>query len=58
MVFGMFKKKDPICGMKEEKGNGIIKDGNWFCSENCQKEYLKKTADHNKETKKVQSCCH
>ena len=30
-----FKKKDPICGMKQKKGTGIEKHGQWFCSSNC-----------------------
>lgn len=54
MVFGLFKKKDPICGMKEEKGKGIEADGKWFCSDGCLKEYKKgqshKSGGH--------SCCH
>jgi len=58
MVFGMFKKKDPFCGMKEEKGKGINdKSGNWFCSDDCKKGYLNKINQHNKDTKKVKSCC-
>jgi len=58
MVFKMFRKKDPVCGMREENGKGIKdKSGNWFCSENCQKEYQQKIKSHDKETKKVRSCC-
>ncbi len=36
-----FKKKDPICGMKEEEGKGIKKNENWFCSNECLKKYEK-----------------
>ncbi len=39
MVFGLFKRKDPVCGMKEEKGKGLEKDGKWFCSNECVKKY-------------------
>ena len=34
-----FKKKDPVCGMKEEKGSGFSKHGRWFCSEECVGKY-------------------
>ena len=40
-MFGLGRRKDPICGMKEEKGKGSDKDGKWFCSEGCVKEYEK-----------------
>ncbi|NOZ81345.1 MAG: hypothetical protein GXP63_06770 [DPANN group archaeon] len=55
MLFGMFRKTDPICGMKEEKGKGIHKDGNWFCNQTCIEEFEKtkrKTAKHGG------CCCH
>lgn len=39
MMFGLFKRKDPICGMKEEKGKGVEKEGKWFCSETCVKKF-------------------
>jgi len=51
MVFGLFKKKDPICGMKEEKGKGIKKHEEWFCSNNCLEEYEKSAETKHK------SCC-
>ena len=41
-MFGLFKRKDPVCGMKEEKGKGIEKQGNWFCSQNCLKQFESK----------------
>lgn len=55
MVFGLFKRKDPVCGMKEEKGRGVSDNetGKWFCSENCRKEYL---AALKKGQKKQESC--
>lgn len=50
MVFGLFKRKDPVCGMKETSGKGVEKNGNWFCSDSCEKKYSdKKTAP--------KSCC-
>lgn len=48
-----FKKKDPICGMKQKRNNGIEESGQWFCSQNCLGEYktlLKKQS-------KKRSCC-
>ncbi len=58
MVFGLFKRKDPICGMKEEKGKGIEKHGKWFCAENCVNEYEKAVKKSEKKAKKGGSCCH
>lgn len=51
-MLGLFKRKDPICGMKEEKNKGFEKSGSWFCSKNCLDKYEKgmKTPKH--------SCCH
>ncbi|MBI4439705.1 hypothetical protein HY638_01925 [Candidatus Woesearchaeota archaeon] len=49
-MFGLFKRKDPVCGMKEEKGRGMEKHGSWFCSQNCLKQYEKRPKSH--------SCCH
>ncbi len=39
MVFGLFKRKDPVCGMKQTPGKGLEKEGNWFCSDACAKKY-------------------
>ena len=39
MMFGLFRRKDPVCGMKEEKGKGIEKESKWFCSKDCMKKY-------------------
>jgi len=50
MVFGLFKRKDPVCGMKEEKGKGTEKNGKWFCSEHCVNKYLGKPSTG-------KSCC-
>ena len=60
MLFGLFKKKDPICGMKEEKGKGLVDEtGNWFCSQNCKDEFGKKVKEHeSKMQKQGGSCCH
>lgn len=41
MVFGLFKKKDPVCGMKEESGKGLHKHGKWFCSDACMGKFEK-----------------
>ncbi|MBI2672577.1 hypothetical protein HYX16_06605 [Candidatus Woesearchaeota archaeon] len=51
MIF--FKKKDPVCRMKQTDG-GIEKHGYWFCSNNCLDIYekgLKKIA------KTKHGCC-
>lgn len=58
MVFGLFKKTDPICGMKQEKDKGFTdeKTGNWFCSENCKQEFDNKLKAQEKSMKKHKSC--
>ncbi len=58
MVFGLFKRKDPICGMKEEKGKGIEKDGKWFCSNNCVNKFDVAVKKMEKKASKGGSCCH
>ncbi len=55
MVFGLFAKKDPVCGMKEEKGKGLTKHDQWFCSQNCLKEYDKNQKQAHKGS---HGCCH
>ena len=40
-MFDLFKKKDPVCCMKEKKGEGINQENNWFCSEPCLEKYKK-----------------
>ena len=58
-MFGLFKKKDPICGMKEEKGKGMIVNGNWFCSENCKKQYGQGIKESEKDSSHHSGgCCH
>lgn len=54
---GLFKKVDPICGMKEKKGTGIYdKDTkNWFCSEECKTKFYEKMKKANS---KPMGCCH
>ncbi|MBU0963173.1 MAG: hypothetical protein KKD48_04690 [Nanoarchaeota archaeon] len=49
-MLNLFKKKDPICGMTEEKGKGITKYEKWFCSKDCLKKFEKQ--------QKSNSCCH
>ena len=46
----LFKKKC-ICGMKEESGKGIEREGRWFCCESCLIEYK------NGEKKQGGCCC-
>lgn len=61
MVFGLFRKTDPVCGMKESKGKGLVdeKSGQWFCSPNCRQEFSKQTKSNEKRmNKKGGSCCH
>lgn len=61
MVFGLFRKKDPICGMKQEKEKGLVdeKTGNWFCSQNCKSEFDMRMKAHAKKMQKAGgSCCH
>ena len=35
--------RDPNCGMYEEKGKGLKKNGNWFCSKTCMEKYEDKS---------------
>ncbi len=48
-----FKKKCPMCNMKEEENKGVKDNGNWFCSQEHLKQY--KSKDKNKSKK--HSCC-
>ena len=61
MAFGLFnrliKKKDPICGMKQEKGKGMEKDSEWFCSAACLKKFEEKKNESNNDAPKKSSCC-
>ncbi|MEW6295239.1 MAG: hypothetical protein AB1467_02990 [Candidatus Diapherotrites archaeon] len=52
-MFGFSKKKDPVCGMTQEKGKGIEKQGKWFCSQACLEKYGAGT----KESGQSGSCC-
>ena len=56
MVFGLFKKKDPVCGMKEENGKGTLKYGEWFCSDACLKDY-EKNMKHSTKGHSSHGCC-
>ncbi|MEM4325885.1 MAG: hypothetical protein QXU40_01125 [Candidatus Pacearchaeota archaeon] len=49
------KVKDPVCGMLKKKGEGIEKNGRWFCSTHCLTEYEKKLKQMDKQ--KQRSCC-
>jgi len=53
-MLGLFKRKDPICGMKEEKGKGKVKHEKWFCSDNCLKKYEEAVK---KSEKAGKGCC-
>lgn len=53
-MWEIFRKKDPICGMKENKNSGISKHGEWFCSAECLKKYEKENTE--KKAKK-HGCC-
>lgn len=57
MLFGLFKRKDLICGMKEEKGTGIEKHGKWFCHINCVKEYESQVDKPSCCSNKHKDCC-
>ncbi|MDO8537610.1 MAG: hypothetical protein Q7S21_01875 [archaeon] len=51
-MFGLLSKKDPICGMKEQKGKGVSKNGEWFCSDHCAQAFEKG------EKSSSCDCCH
>lgn len=57
-MLGLFKKTDPVCGMKQEKDKGILDEKNWFCSERCKDEFDQAKAAHEKKMKKSGGCCH
>ena len=59
-MLGIFAKKDPICGMRQKKGQGMIdeKSGHWFCSENCRKEFENAKEGHSTKMKSHGGCCH
>lgn len=50
-----FKKTDPVCGMKEEQGQGTMKHNQWFCSSACLKKYEKELSNVN--NKQSSGCC-
>ena len=50
-----FKKKDPVCGMKQEENKGKENYGHWFCSDKCMKTYEKGL---NKMKNHKPGCCH
>jgi len=56
MLFGLIKRKDPVCGMKEEKGKGTEKYSKWFCNSNCVKEYEKQLNEE--KVSQHKDCCH
>lgn len=44
MVFGLFKKYCPICGMEVGKEKAIIRFGKYLCSDEHAEEYRQKLA--------------
>ncbi len=53
-MFGLFKKRDPVCGMKKEESKGIEEEDKWFCSNSCLEKYKEKK----KKTPSARpSCC-
>jgi YHS domain-containing protein len=50
---GLFKKKDPVCGMKEIRKEGITKHNKWFCSNTC----LTQFENARKKDTKTRGCC-
>jgi len=59
MMISLFRKKDPVCGMRQEKGKGFIDENtkNWFCSNSCKDEFDTRMKKAVKSTDKP-SCCH
>ena len=56
MIVGLFARRDPVCGMKEEKGKGSFRKGNWFCSMSCAEQYEKHENKKSGQSKK-HNCC-
>ncbi len=59
-MFGLLRRKDPICGMKETKGTGMERHGKWFCSNDCVKKFEEQKKDGAKHgvAHGNRSCCH
>ena len=57
-MLNILKKKDPICGMRQEKNKGFIdkSTSTWLCSEACKKEFEKRKEKAIKSVGKA-SCC-
>ena len=58
-MLGLFRKKDPICGMKEVKGEGMMDEetGTWLCSDACKEEFAKRKAAAKKQAANKPLCC-
>jgi len=57
-MFGLFRKKCPICKMELEEGKNYPEEfGKKFCSESCKGEYQKRLAKEKSQHSKG-GCCH
>ncbi|MEK7547998.1 MAG: hypothetical protein AAB540_03830 [Patescibacteria group bacterium] len=58
MLFGLFKKHCPVCGMDVKKETAIKKFGEYFCSEQHAEDHRQKLAkEESKSTKHSGGCC-
>lgn len=58
MVFGLFKKHCPICGMDVDKEKAMKRFGEYFDSDDHAEEYRKKLAqEESKRVSKRCGCC-
>ena len=46
MIWNKNLTRDPICGMKQIVGKGTEKEGKWFCSDKCLKEFEYRKISH------------
>ena len=56
-MFGLFKKKCPVCKMKLEEGRSYPEGhGKEFCSESCKEGYQKRLTEEQSQHSKG-NCC-
>lgn len=57
MVFGLFKKHCPVCGINVEKEVSIARFGKHLCSEEHAEEYRQKIVKAQAKAAKGGGCC-
>ncbi|MCP6726658.1 MAG: hypothetical protein KJI69_01280 [Patescibacteria group bacterium] len=57
MVFGLFEKHCPVCGMEVNKEDAILRFDKYLCSEECAEGWRKKLAQEESKAAKSGNCC-